>query len=426
MTKINRREFTKLAGAAAAASTSVGTFAYAQGNKRVVIVGGGAGGATVAHHVKKGAPELDVTLIEVQPKYTTCFFSNLYLGGFRSFQSITHEYTGLEKLGVKVVHDLASDVDTQKRSVTLKGGDELNYDKLVLSPGIDLKYDTIEGYSPDAALVMPHAWQAGAQTQLLRRQLVDMKDGGTVVLAPPPNPFRCPPGPYERASMIAHYLKYHKPASKLIILDPKRKFSKQPLFEEAWQAHYDGIIEVKLTNDIDENRVVRVDANTMEVETKGGERIKASVANIVPAQKAGMIAHQAGCAKGDWCPIDPASFESALVNDVYVLGDASIAAKMPKSGFSANSQAKVVANDIQSKLAGKKRFPARYRNTCWSLVATNDSVKVGASYTAGDKAVDVTSKFISKPGEDAAVRAQTFQESLGWYAGITADMFAKV
>ena len=425
MAELNRREFTKFAGAAVAAVSYFNRVAYAQGKGRVVVIGGGAGGATVAHHVKKGAPALDVTLIEVQPKYTSCFFSNLYLGGFRSFQSITHDYSGLEKLGVKVVHDLANVVDTAKRSVTLKGGDTMGYDKLVLSPGIDLKYDSIEGYSAEAAQKMPHAWQAGAQTTLLRQKLTDIEDGGLFILAAPPNPYRCPPGPYERASMVAHYLKNHKPSSKLLLLDPKRKFSKQSLFEEGWQEHYENIIELRLTNEIDDNRVVRVDPNTMEIETAGGERIKAAVANIVPAQKAGQIADKAGCTEGDWCPVDPASFESKLVNDVYVLGDASVATKMPKSAFSANSQAKVVVNDILSKLAEKKRFPARYRNTCWSLISTNNSVKVGASYTAGKDAVDVVSKFVSKTGEDAALRAQTYQESVGWYAGITADIFAK-
>lgn len=425
---LTRRQFGKMmgaAGSAVAASSVFSSFAYAQGKGKVVVVGGGAGGATVAHYVKKRAPNLDVTLVEVNPTYTTCFFSNLYIGGFRSFESITHSYDGLKALGVNVVNDWADDVDTSAKTVSLRGGSKLSYDKLVLSPGIDLKYDTIEGYSPEAAEKMPHAWKAGVQTQILRRQLLDMENGGTVVLSPPTNPFRCPPGPYERASMIAHYLKYHKPDSKLLILDPKKKFSKQGLFMEGWKEHYAGLIEVRLTDEIDDHRVVRVDTNAMELETKAGEKVKAAVACVIPAQRAGKIAHMAGCAEGDWCPIKPASFESAKVKDVYVLGDASIASKMPKSGFSANSQAKVVANDVTAKLAGKKKFPARFRNTCWSLISTNNGVKVGASYKAGDKAVDVTSKFISKTGEDADVRSATYEESLGWYSGITADMFAK-
>ncbi len=425
MSVLNRREFTALAGAFAATSVSPAAPAVAARHGRVVIIGGGAGGATVAHHVKRAAPELSVTLVEVQKRYTTCFFSNLYIGGFRSFRSITHDYAGLAKLGVEIVHDWAMGVDTARRTVALRSGTTLDYDKLVLSPGIDLKYETIEGYDPEVAERMPHAWKAGVQTRILRRQITDMPDGGVVVLAPPPNPYRCPPGPYERASMIAHYLKYHKPRSKLILLDPKPKFSKQALFMEGWEQHYGGIIEVRLSNEVQNQRVVRVDGNRMELETADGETLKAAVANVIPAQRAGQIAHLAGCADGDWCPIRPSNFSSTLVEDVYVLGDAAIASKMPKSGFSANSQAKVVANDIVAALAGKKRFPPRYRNTCWSLIATNNAVKVGASYKAGEKLVEVTSKFISKVGEEASLRARTFEEALGWYDSITADMFAK-
>ncbi len=426
MKDLNRRQFSKLVGAAGAvaASASFGSFAFAQGKGKVVIIGGGAGGATVAHHVKKAAPGLDVTLVEVQPRYTTCFFSNLYIGGFRSFASITHSYDGLAKLGIKVVHDWATDVDTAKKTVKLKGGSTLSYDKLVLSPGIDLKYATIEGYSPEAAEVMPHAWKAGVQTRILKRQLLDMEDGGVVVMSPPTNPFRCPPGPYERASMIAHYLKYHKPKSKLIIFDPKKKFSKMALFQEGWNQHYSDIVEW-VPPDMSGGGVKKVDPKTMTVWTGDGEKITAAVANIIPAQRAGMIVHKAGVAKGDWCPIRPEDFSSTIAKDVHVLGDASIAKKMPKSGFSANSQAKVVANAIVAALAGKKKFPARFRNTCWSLISTNNGVKVGASYKAGKEMVEITSKFISKTGEDAALRAQTYKESVGWYAGITADMFAK-
>ena len=427
MTEISRRHFNKLAGAAgtlAVSSTALSRFAIAQGKGKVVVVGGGAGGGTVAHLVKKGAPDLEVTLIEAQPRYTSCFFSNLYIGGFRSFQSITHSYDNLKALGIKVVNAWAKDVDTAKKVVKLESGDEVAYDRLVLSPGIGLKYDAIEGYSPEAAVAMPHAWQAGIQTQILKRQLEEMDDGGTVVMAPPPNPFRCPPGPYERASMIAHYLKYHKPASKLLIFDPKPKFSKMGLFQEGWNDNYAGIVEW-VPPDMSGKGVKRVDASTMTVHLGDGEKVKAAVANIIPAQRAGAIAHAAGCAEGDWCPIKPDSFASAKVKDVYVLGDASIAKAMPKSGFSANSQAKVVANAVLAELAGKKKFPARYRNTCWSLISTNNGVKVGASYKPGDKSVAVASKFISKTGETADLRKSTFEESLDWYDAITTEIFAK-
>ncbi len=428
MKDLTRREFSKFLGATGAAATATGAInavAYAQGAGKVVIIGGGAGGGTVAHFVKKGSPQLDVTLIEVQPKYTTCFFSNLYLGGFRTFDSITHDYDGLEKLGVKVINDWAADVDAAKKTVTLKSGTKLTYDKLVLSPGIDLKYESIEGYSPAVAEKMPHAWKAGIQTQTLKKQLIDMPNGGVVVMSPPPNPYRCPPGPYERASMICHYLKNHKPKSKLVIFDPKPKFSKMALFMEGFNGVYKDFVEVNLTTEVDNFRVVRVDPNTNQVETAAGNKMKGAVCNIIPAQRAGSIAAKAGCVEGDWCPVNPSDFSSTKVDDIYVLGDASVATKMPKSGFSANSQAKVVANAVQAALAGKKKFPARYRNTCWSLVSPQNSIKVGASYKAGDGVVDVTSKFISKTGEDASLRAQTYKESLAWYDSITSEIFAK-
>ena len=432
MSQLTRRDFARVlggAGLAASATGVFGRFAIAQAAGKVVVVGGGAGGATVANQLKKGDPNLDVTLVEPKQTYTSCFFSNLYLGGFRSFESITHDYTGLEKHGVRVVHDVATGVDPQKKTVQLKGGDALPYDRLVLSPGIDLKYATIEGYSPEAAEVMPHAWLAGAQTELLKKKLEAMRDGGVVVMAAPNNPFRCPPGPYERACMIAHYLKTQKPKSKLIIFDPKKAFSKQPVFLEAFDKYYKNIIEMNLTNEIDDFTVVRVDPKTGEVVTKAGRTEKADVANIVPNQRAGDIAHKAGCTEGDWCPVNFENFTSAKMPGIYVLGDAAIANEMPKSAFSANSQAKVVAADILSELSKQERFPARYRNTCWSMVAPDDSVKIGANYAPGEKdgkkLLAPSGSFVSQPGEDAALRKATFEESLGWYSGITADVFTK-
>ena len=225
--------------------------------------------------------------------------------------------------------------------------------------------------------------------------------------------------------MVANYFKKHKPKSKIILLDPKRKFSKYGLFMDGWKRHYDGMIDVRTSDDIDNHGVVKVDAASKTVTTKSGTSVKADVLNIIPAQKAGKIAFAAGLTKGDWCPINAADFSSKIAKDVYVLGDSSIATSMPKSGFSANSQAKVVANAVQASLTGKKKFPARFRNTCWSLISDNEGVKVGASYKAGPEKVDVSSKFISKVGEDAATREATYQESLGWYAGMTAEMFAK-
>ncbi|HXF53433.1 MAG TPA: NAD(P)/FAD-dependent oxidoreductase [Hyphomicrobiaceae bacterium] len=420
----DRRQFGLGLGAVAVAGASLyGAPAVAQARPRVVIIGGGPGGATVANQLAQAGTNIEITLIEVQPQYTTCFFSNLYLGGFRTFRSITHNYNGLKRRGVKAVAELATDVDTAKKTVRTRSGTH-SYDRLVVSPGIDLKYDSIEGYSRQAAQIMPHAYQAGTQTTLLKSQLERMRDGGVVVMAPPNNPYRCPPGPYERACMIAHFLKTRKPKSKLVILDPKRSFSKQPVFMEAFEKYYKANLELNLSTELDDFTVVKVDTKAMTVTTKGGKTVKADVANIIPNQRAGEIAHKAGLADGDWCPINPENFTSRKVEGVYVLGDASIAAEMPKSAFSANSQAKVVAAEILADLASKPRFPATFRNTCWSMVAPDDSIKVGANYAPKGGKLVPSGEFVSKPGEDAATHKANYQESLGWYSGIVSDIFA--
>jgi sulfide dehydrogenase [flavocytochrome c] flavoprotein chain len=429
MGEISRRNFGKLVGALGAttlATSGVTTFAIAQRAPRVVIVGGGAGGATVAHFIKKDAPNLDVTLIEANPIYNSSFFSNLYLGGFRTLESLNHSYAGLRRLGIRVVHDFATDVDRTKKTVRTRGGRSYGYDRLVLSPGIDIKYDSIPGYSREAARLMPHAYTTDAsQKRLLKRQLTGMREGGTVVMVTPNNPFRCPPGPYERACMIAHFLKTRKPKSKLIILDPKRSFSKQPVFVEAFGKYYKDIIELDLTNEIDDFAVASIDPKTKEIVTKAGKRVRADVANIIPQQRAGEIAVKAGVTEGDWCPINAENFTSTKADDIYVLGDAAIAAEMPKSAFSANSQAKVVAADIAAALAKKEKFEARYRNTCWSLLAPDDDVKIGANYTPKGSKLDPSGGFVSQPNESADVRKENYKESVAWYTNITSEMFAK-
>ena len=425
MTRLTRRRFSTLVGASAA-GVAAGSLAapavLSAAKSRLVVIGGGPAGATTARYVAKASKDVAVTLIEPKHHFTTCFFSNLYLGGFRSLESITHGYGTLAaKHGINMVHDVAVDVDGAAKTVKLGHGGEVAYDRLVVTPGIAMRYDTIEGYSAEASTAMPHAWQAGTQTAALKQQLEAMEDGGTFVICPPPNPFRCPPGPYERVCMVAHYLKNHKPKSKIIVVDAKDKFSKQALFQEGWAQHYDGMIEW-LPKEVT-GGVKAVNASSMEIVTES-DTFKASVANVIPAQKAGVIAERAGLANGKgWCPVDQHSMRSKKDENTFVVGDASIAKSMPKSGFSANSQAKVAANAILADLTGSKKFPAKYRNTCWSLVATNDGVKVGADYTGGDEKIDVTSKFISKTGEAADLRAQTAEEANGWYDGITKDIF---
>ena len=418
MTQLSRRKFGGIL-AVTGASLAMPNIAFGA-MPRVVVVGGGAGGATAAHYIAKSG-KVNVSLVEASKQYYTCFFSNLYLGGFRSYDSIGHTYDKLSNnMGVNMVHEWAMSVDNAKKQLKLASGATMDYDKLVLSPGIDLKYESVNGYSAEAQTRMPHAWKSGTQVQALKHQVMNMKEGGTFLMVPPPNPYRCPPGPYERVSMIAHMLKQTNPTAKIIILDPKEKFSKQGLFTAGWEKHYPGMIEW-LSPDT-HGGILKVDAENMTVETDL-DTFETDAACVVPAQKAGSIADMAGVTDGDWAPIVPASMQSRADENIYVLGDASIAASMPKSGFSANSQAKVAANAILGELTGSKVYPARFANTCWSLVATNDGVKVGASYTSGEEKIEVVDKFISQSGESDELRKTTYEESIGWYAGITADMF---
>ena len=419
--KISRRTFGLSTIALAAAAVAPQVMAAARPN--VVVVGGGAGGGTVARYLAKAAKgDINITLIEPTRTYYTCFFSNLYLGGFRDFSSIGHSYGMLaSEYGINVVHDWATAVDRNKKMVKLASGADVPYDRLVLSPGIDFNYESVPGYGLNSTNNMPHAWKAGSQTQLLKAQVDNMREGGTYIMVAPPNPFRCPPGPYERVSMVAHILKKNNPKAKIIILDPKEKFSKQALFQEGWSKHYPGMIEWlpgSITGEIE-----RVDAEAMEIHA-GGEVFKADVANVIPGQHAGKIALSAGLAnETGFCPIVPATMQSQMDENIYLVGDTTIAGDMPKSGFSANSQAKVAAMALRASLTGSKLFPARFANTCWSLIDTNDGVKVGAKYEATDEKIAKTEGFISKTGEDAQLRQRTYEESIGWYDGITKDIF---
>ena len=432
MANLTRRSF-NLAASGAVLSAATGLLArpaLAAGAAKIVIIGGGPGGATAANRLLAGNPQLDITLIEPKETYTTCFYSNLFIGGFRSFNALNHTYDGLKKRGIKVLTDTASSVDTTAKTVTLeKAAITLPYDRLIMAPGIDLKFEAIEGYSAEAAEIMPHAWQGGQQTWLLKEKLLAMTDGGNVVMTVPGNPYRCPPGPYERACMIAHFLKAHKPKSKLIIFDAKKTFSKQPVFEEAFKGLYKDVVELNLTNEIDDFSVTKVDAKTGEITTKAGRKEIAAVANIIPPQRAGAIAAKAGLVEGDWAPVNPDNFSSMKAKDVYILGDAAIAADMPKSAFAAHNQAGVVASDILADVAGKSRSIGKYRNTCWSMIGPDNSAKIGGDYVPGKKDgkgfLEVKEPFVSKPGESADVRKATYNESAAWYDAFTADVFAK-
>jgi sulfide dehydrogenase [flavocytochrome c] flavoprotein chain len=425
MTEMTRRNFSLFAGASLA-TLSTPLFApsvLAQAKPRLVVVGGGPGGATVARYVTKdSAGAVDVTLIEPLKNFSTCFFSNLYVGGFRDRKSLTHNYDNVRKSGVNLVHVMAGSIDRDKKTVMLAGGARVPYDRLVIAPGIDLKWDSVPGYSEAAAQTMPHAWKPGAQTELLVKKLNALKDGALIVMVAPPNPFRCPPGPYERASMFAHVLKKkgHK-KSKIIIVDPKPAFSKQAVFMEGWEKHYPGMIEWQ--DPKIHGGIKGVDAKTGEVKTDFST-YKAALANVIPAQMAGKIARDAGLAdQSGFCPIDPESMKSKVDANVFVVGDAAIPGDMPKSAFSANSQAKVAAMIIRAELTKSRAFPARYSNTCWSLIAPDDDIKIGASYEPGEGKIKQTTGFISQKGEAADIRKQNYKESVDWYNGIVADVF---
>lgn len=417
---INRRVLIG-SGAAAAMLAAPMVRAAGHGKPRVVVVGGGAGGATAARYIAKDSEgEISVTLIEPTRKYYTCFFSNLYLGGFKQIEDIGHSYGTLAAGGVNVVHDWAIGVDRDAKTVSLAGGGTVGYDKLILSPGIDFVEGAVEGWDLSAQNAMPHAYKAGSQSELLKSQLEAMPQGGTFAMVAPPNPYRCPPGPYERVSMVAHFLKANNPTAKIIVADPKEKFSKQALFQEGWANHYAGMVDW-IGADFGGGEV-SVDPNAMSV-TIDGEETKVDVCNVIPAMKAGRIAELAGVTDGNWAPVNAADMSARADPDIHVLGDAASQGDMPKSGYSANSQAKVCANAVRGALTGTRVFPAKFANTCWSLIDTNDGVKVGATYEATDEKIAKVDGFISATGESAELRKATYEESEGWYAGITADMF---
>lgn len=419
--KLNRRLFIGTGAAAATKLAAPTVFADGHGKPRVVVVGGGAGGATAARYIAKDSKgEIDVTLIEPTRMYYTCFFSNLYIGGVKEIDDLGHSYGTLAAGGVNVVHDWAVGVDRDAKTVSLAGGASVPYDKLILSPGIDFVEGAVEGWDLSAQNAMPHAYKGGSQTELLKAKIAAMPEGGTFAMVAPPNPFRCPPGPYERVSMVAHYLKANNPTAKIIVADPKEKFSKMALFQEGWADHYDGMIDW-IGSDFGGGEV-SVDPTAMTV-TIDGELTKVDACNVIPAMKAGRIAELAGVTDGNWAPVNAADMSTKADADVYVLGDASQQGDMPKSGFSANSQAKVCANAVRGALTGSKVFPAKFSNTCWSLIDTNDGVKVGATYEATDEKISKVDGFISATGESAELRKATYEESEGWYAGITADMF---
>jgi len=387
--KLNRRTFISLSTASALSLSAPTVLGAAR--PRVVVVGGGAGGASVARTLaSQSQGAVDVVLVEPTRTYYTCFFSNLYLGGFKDFDSLGHSYGKLAAdYGINVVHDWAVGVDRDAREVHLASGPKISYDRLVLSPGIDFVDGAVPGWDVSQQNRMPHAYKAGSQTQLLKAQLEAMPEGGTY--------------------------------AKILIADPKPKFSKQGLFEEGWANHYGGMIE-RIGPDFGGD-AVEVRPDSMELVIDGSVE-KVDVCNVIPAMRAGDIASRAGLTNdAGWVPVHAENLRSHDDEHIHVLGDAAQQGDMPKSGFSANSQAKVCASAILADLTGSSHEAIAFANTCWSLIAENDGVKVGASYEATPEKIAKTSGFVSQTGESADVRQQTYMESEGWYIGITTDMF---
>ena len=425
MSRITRRDFVYSVGALGAVTSLFGCGPAKTSGGRVVVIGGGFGGASCARYLRRLSTDVEVTLVERDSMFMTCPFSNAVLGGLYDMNFITHDYGALSnEFGVNVVHDSAVDVDTDARSVRLAGGSSLTYDRLVVSPGIEIRWDAIEGYDEAASQTMPHAWKAGEQTMLLRKQLEAMPDGGVVIITAPPNPFRCPPGPYERASLIAHYLKENKPRSKILIFDAKPGFSKQPLFEQGWQALYPGMIE--WIGETDGGAIDAVDASAMTVNPTFGEPTRGDVINVIPPQKAGAIAVVAGLTDDNgWCPIDQGTFESRLQKHVYVIGDASTATPMPKSGFAASSQGKVCATAIVASLSGQEMPPPSLVNTCYSLVGPDYGISVAAVYRLGDDGIVGVEGAggVSPKDADTSFRVAESRYAVGWYQSITKDIW---
>jgi sulfide dehydrogenase [flavocytochrome c] flavoprotein subunit len=407
--------------AALAAASAFPCPSLAQSAARIVVIGGGFGGASCARALRQLDPRLQVTLIEPNRVFTACPFSNEVIGGLRELEEQQFTYDKIAAGGVTVIALAAEKIDPQARSVVLADGTSVGYDRLVLAPGIELRFDALPGYDEAVSAKMPHAWKAGEQTMLLRKQLEAMDDGGLVVLAVPAAPLRCPPAPYERACLIAHYLKAKKPRSKILILDAKDGFSQQRLFESAWNELYPGMIErIALSQG---GRVISVDPATNTIVTDFGN-YTAHVANVIPPHRAGRIAEIAGVAdKTGWCPIDPVTFASALVPDIHVIGDACITGGIPKSASAANAQAKACAAAIVNMLSGKSPETPRLNGACYNTVAPGYAFSLNGIYQPKEgqfAEVEVRTSPVDAPRE---IRQREAESALNWFKTITVDAF---
>ncbi|MCL8485036.1 MULTISPECIES: NAD(P)/FAD-dependent oxidoreductase [Bradyrhizobium] len=408
--------------AASAALLAAPTVLRAQTTARVIVIGGGFGGASCARALRQADAKLEVTLVEANKTFTSCPQSNEVIAGLRE---INAQYFGYDKIaaeGVRVVLQAAAAIDAPAHKVTLADGATLAYDRLVLAPGIDIDFTALQGYDEAASALMPHAYKAGEQTLLLRQQIEAMSDGGTVAIAVPANPSRCPPAPYERASLIAHYLKTYKPKSKVLILDAKDSFSQQKLFEQAWNELYAGMIErIPLSQG---GRVTGVEIATRTVVTEFGN-YNPDVANIIPPQKAGRIAALAAAAdRTGWCPIDAATFASKLLPDVHVIGDACLGGGIPKSAGAAQAQGKACAAVVVRDLTGRSSEPPPLTGICYSLVAPNTAFSLSGVYQPkGDLFAEVEGGRTSSLDAPRSARAAEADAATAWFKALTYDAF---
>ncbi|MEN8128773.1 MAG: NAD(P)/FAD-dependent oxidoreductase [Pseudomonadota bacterium] len=427
MSTLSRRNFIKLAATSSVAGLGVyGCAANAKkkssGGGHVVVIGGGAGGTIAAKYIRKMDQNIKVTLIEKDAKHSTCFMSNWILADIRDLDSLTHSYDKLaSNHDIKIVHDTVTEIDAAGKKVKTAGGKSIAYDRCIVSPGVSFRWDSIEGYDESASHKVPHAWFAGQQTALLHKQLQAMPNGGLFVLAAPPNPFKCPPGPYERASLVAHYLKTKKPKSKVLILDAKDKFSKQGLFTAGWEKLYPGMIEWR--SKANDGKVLGIDADKRVAMTEFDE-IEADVLNVIPAQKAGHIAEVAGLTDDTgWCPVHHNTWESKIHPGVHVIGDAAIQAPLPKSGYAANSEAKVCAAAVVALLNGEEQPTPSWVNTCYSLIGPNYGISVAMVYnlTAEGKVGKIKGSGGLTPKDGNNALEAVYAKS--WYTNIVSDMF---
>ena len=412
MSKITRRRFLQVSGMGVAALSANRVPVFGQARRRVLVIGGGWGGATAAKYVRLADPSIEVTVLEPNKEFISCPFSNLVLAGVESLKSLTLNYNGLRKHGVKIRHEAAAAIEPDKRRVRV-GRDSLEYDRLIVSPGIDFQWELIDGLAQAKDKVL-HAWKAGPQTVQLAQQLQSMADGGVVVMTVPPVAYRCPPGPYERASMIAWLLKTKKPKSKLIVLDANKDIvSKTGLFKAIFK-EYDANIEYRPSQ-----KAEKIDVGAREITTDTGDKVKYDVVNVIPPQRAGAIAVDADLVSGDkrWCEVDHVSYESLKQKNVHVVGDATIGLPVPKSGNVANAMGKICAVAVANLLNGKEVPQIPPGNTCYSWVSDKEAIAVVNAYKIENgKVVQIEQKLT--PGKSVG----TAQNSLSWRASIWNDM----